>query len=175
MLSTVIKTSALAKTAIIALTALSIGLTAPAPAEAFGRNERNFVQGAAAALLLGAIIKDANRHQRQPVYTQPQQQTYYEQPRYYDDQPRRHRQPNYAPAASIYRTPVAQAFNSYSFGQRRAIQQRLAAYGYYRSGIDGSFGPGTYNAVAAYARDTGNGRQLASTAGAFGVFDALIY
>jgi hypothetical protein len=173
MLSPVIKTSALAKTAIIALTALSIGLTAPAPAEAFGRNERNFVQGAAAALLLGAVIKEAGRDQRRPVYAQPQQHIYYDEPRY--QQPRHQPQPYYAPAPSIYRTPVAQAFNSYSFSQRRAIQQRLAAYGYYRSGIDGSFGPGTYNAVAAYARDTGNDRQLRSTAGAFGVFDALIY
>ncbi|EEW26801.1 peptidoglycan-binding domain-containing protein [Rhodobacter ferrooxidans] len=173
MLSTVIKTSTLAKTAIVALTALSIGLTAPAPAEAFGRNERNFVQGAAAALLLGAVIRDANRHQRQPVYTQPRQRVYYDEPRY--QPPRQQPQPYYAPAPSIYRTPVAQAFNSYSSSQRRAIQARLAAYGYYRSGIDGSFGPGTYNAVAAYARDTGNDQQLSSTAGAFGVFDALIY
>jgi peptidoglycan hydrolase-like protein with peptidoglycan-binding domain len=51
----------------------------------------------------------------------------------------------------------------------------LAQWGYYRGGIDGSFGPGTYSAVVAYARDEGQGRNIGSTAGAFGVYDGLIY
>ena len=70
-------------------------------------------------------------------------------------------------------TAAAQAFNSYSSSERRLIQRRLSSYGYYRGGIDGSFGPGTYSAVVAYAQD--EGESLRSTASAFGVYDSLIY
>ena len=73
----------------------------------------------------------------------------------------------------IYGTAAAQAFNSYSSSERRLIQRRLSSYGYYRGGIDGSFGPGTYSAVVAYAQD--EGESLRSTASAFGVYDSLIY
>ena len=51
----------------------------------------------------------------------------------------------------------------------------LAAQGYYTSGIDGSFGPGTYNAINSYATAQGKGTQLTTPAGVHGVFDGLIY
>lgn len=150
------------RTAIAGFTALAIAATAAAPAQAWGDNEQNFVKGIAATLLVQGIIREAKRGERnQPVY-------------YADPQP----QPVYvAPRAhtSIYRTAAAQAFNSYSTRERVLIQKRLSRYGYYRGGIDGSFGPGTYSAVTAYADDQGQGGDLRSTAGAFGVYDGLIY
>lgn len=161
MLPTVIKTVT------AAVTALSIGLAAPAPAYALGKNEENFLKGVAATLLVGALIRESQRGRKaQPVYPR---QPVYQQPGY--------RRPVQGGgyAVPLYQTPAALAFNSYSSQERRVIQQRLAAQGYYRSGIDGTFGPGTYNAVVAYARDTGNGGQLSSRAGAFGVYDSLIY
>lgn len=133
--------------------ALTLSLAAPAPALAWGENEQNFVSGIAAALLLGTVAQ--GRHgqpaQTQPVRTQPVQ------------------------AVPLHQTPAAQAFNSYGGQERRAIQRKLASYGYYRSGIDGQFGMGTYNAVVAYARDSGNEAQLQSRNGAFGLLDSLLY
>jgi hypothetical protein len=147
------------KNTIAATAALSIALASTTPAMAIGDKEKGFLQGVAATLLLGAIIKDGNRRAVQP---QPVPQ------------------PQPTPvgggyAVPLYQTPAAVAFNSYSSSQRRAIQQRLAAYGYYRSGIDGAFGMGTYNATLAYARDSGNSAQLQSRAGAFGIYDSLLY
>jgi peptidoglycan hydrolase-like protein with peptidoglycan-binding domain len=78
-------------------------------------------------------------------------------------------------ATSIHRTPAARAFNSYSVSERRAIQRNLRAWGYYRGGIDGVFGPGTYSAINDYARDEGASVQLDSTSGAFAVYDGLIF
>ena len=40
-------------------------------------------------------------------------------------------------------------------------------------GIDGAFGPGTYNAITAYARD--EGVSLSTTAKAYGAYDGLLY
>ena len=156
------------------LVALALAVTAAAPAHALGRNERNVLKGVAGTLLVTTIVRNANERQRrqnmQPQYQQPQyQRQYFQQPRY---QP----QPVYRPATiSIYQTPAAAAFNSYGPQQRRIIQSRLSQMGYYRSGIDGSFGPGTYNAVAAYARDIGASDRLASRDRAFGIYDGLIY
>ena len=75
-----------------------------------------------------------------------------------------------AAARRIWRSSVGQRWVT-----SRLIQRRLAYWGYYRGAVDGSFGPGTYSAVLAYARDNGQGRSLGSTAGAFGVYDGLIY
>ncbi len=47
--------------------------------------------------------------------------------------------------------------------------------GYYYGGIDGAFGPGTYNAVTAYARAAGASGSLGSTGGAYALYDGLIY
>lgn len=149
------------RTAIASLTALAIAATPVTPALAWGSNEQNFVKGIAATLLVQGILREAKRDAaRQPVYIDPQPQPVYVAPRAH---------------VSLYSTAAAQAFNSYSTRERRLIQKRLSAYGYYRGGIDGSFGPGTYSAVAAYAEDQGQGRDLRSTAGAFGVYDGLIY
>ena len=162
MLPTVIKT------ATAAVTALSLTLAGTAPAQAWGKNEQNFLKGVAATLIIGTILNQGrNRAAPQPVY--PQQPVY--------RQPVRPQPVSGGGgyAVPLYQTPAALAFNSYGSAERRAIQQRLASYGYYRSGIDGAFGPGTYNAVVAYAHDTGNSAQLRSRAGAFGVYDSLIY
>jgi hypothetical protein len=150
------------RSAVSAVAALSIALTSASPAAAWGQREQDNLKGVVGALVLKAIIDDANRN-RAPVYrTQPAPQ----EPVYYAPQPAK---------TSIYRTPAARAFNSYTSGERRLIQRRLAHSGYYRGGIDGSFGPGTYSAISAYARDLGQGNALASTAGAFGVYDGLIF
>lgn len=141
------------------VTALAVA-TSALPAHAWGQREQDTLKGAVGALILKAIIDDARRD-RAPVYYQAPAP----KPRYYHPKP--------APATSIYTTPAARAFNSYSASQRYLIQRRLAYYGYYRGGIDGSFGPGTYSAVVAYARSRGQG--IGSTARAFGVYDGLIY
>ncbi len=156
------------------VTALSIALGAAAPAAAWGQREQDTLKGAVGALVLKAIIDDARRD-RAPVYHQAPAPVYRADPvperSYYGHS---HVKPVHQ-AQSIYRTPLAQAFNSYSRAERRLIQRRLAQWGYYRGGVDGSFGPGTYSAVVAYARDEGQGRNIGSTAGAFGVYDGLIY
>lgn len=153
-------------TALAALTAFAIAAAPAAPAYAWGDDEQNFVKGIAATLLVQGLIREAKRPLRnQPVYVQPRpvyQEPVYQQP---------HRQPQYQ--TSIYRSPAAQAFNSYSRSERRLIQKRLSAYGYYRGGYDGAFGPGTYSAVVAYAND--QDQSVRSTAGAFGVYDSLMY
>jgi hypothetical protein len=154
------------------VTALSIAIGAAAPAAAWGQREQDTLKGAVGALVLKAIIDDARRD-RAPIYHEPPAPVYRvvpDEPRYdhWDDHPKPREQ-------SIYRTPLAQAFNSYSRAERRLIQRRLAQWGYYRGGTDGSFGPGTYSAVVAYARDEGQARNLGTTAGAFGVYDGLIY
>ena len=131
------------------------------------------------ALVLKAIIDDARRD-RAPVYQpappppvyRPAPPPVYHHPEHGYDHGYVRPKP---PVQSIYTTHAARAFNSYSSTERRLIQRRLAYWGYYRGAVDGSFGPGTYSAVVAYARDNGYGRSLGSTAGAFGVYDGLIY
>lgn len=151
------------------LTALAIALPA-APALAWGQREQDVLKGAAGVILLQGIIRETkpNKHHYQPRY-EPR----YE-PRYQQYQPRY--EPRYEPQrVSVYSTAAARAFNNYSSSERRLIQRRLAAYGYYRGGIDGAFGPNTYNAIVAYADAQGQTRQLASTNSAYGVYDGLIY
>jgi Putative peptidoglycan binding domain len=142
---------------VAALTAASLVASLPAaPALAWGDKEQGFVAGVVTAVIIDEILKQ-NRKAREA---------------------RRAPEPVYAPpptTTSIYRTPVAQAFQSYSLAERKAIQRNLRAWGYYRGGIDGSFGPGTYNAVVAYARDEGTSANLGSAAGAYGVYDGLLY
>ncbi|MFN4130948.1 MAG: peptidoglycan-binding domain-containing protein, partial [Paracoccaceae bacterium] len=164
------------KTAAIAtVTALSIAVTAAAPAQALGKNERNFIKGVAAAVIVGALINEAQARaqqpQPQPVYRpQPQPQPVYRpqpqpQPQYRpipQPQPQKYyrpRQDHHQSTSgrvigsnnSVHATVAAQSFNSYSAAERRAIQTRLRAFGYYTGGIDAAFGPGTYRAVVAYA------------------------
>jgi len=150
---------AVTRTATAALTALAIAAVPAAPANAWGKNEQNFLKGFAAAALVGLIYNEATKR---PKATAPATPVYAPAPQ----------APSYG---SIYQTPAARAFQSYSPEERRAIQRRLAAMGYYRSGIDGSFGPGTYAAVTGYARDRGQAERLASVQTAFSVYDGLLY
>ncbi|TXH95998.1 MAG: hypothetical protein E6Q73_14140 [Pseudorhodobacter sp.] len=153
--------------ALTLVTALAVA-TSAAPAQAWGQREQDTLKGAVGALVLKAIIDDARRD-RAPVYSYVPEP----QPRPYHGHGHGHGHAKPKPAVSIYSTPAARAFNSYSRSQRYQIQRTLAHWGYYRGGIDGSFGPGTYSAVSAYARD--QGQSLGSTARAFGVYDGLIY
>ena len=153
MLSTVLKSTT------AAVTAISLSLASVAPAQALSEDGEKLLKGLAAALIIGTIVRQSQA--RPPVVLQEPQ---YFQPAHQG-----------GTSGSIYQTPAAQAFNSYGVGERKAIQTKLATYGYYRIGIVGTFGPGTYNAVVAYARDTNNTNLLSSRNGALGVYDSLIY
>ena len=157
---------------IAGVTAVAVLASATSPALAWGQREQDFTKGVLATLLVGTIIADANRPQyapqpvyRRPVYRQPvYHQPVYHQPVYYQPQP-----------VSIYGTAAGQAFSSYSSNERLRIQSTLTAYGYYHGSIDGAFGPGTYDAVNAYARHTGKVAELATRSGAYGVYDGLLF
>lgn len=153
-----------AKTSLIAgLTALSIAAVPAAPALAWGDKEQGFVAGIATAVIVDELVKNRRARMAAPVYVAPAP-TYVE-PRTVYVEPRR--------TVSLYSTPAARAFQSYSASERKAIQRNLRAWGYYRGGIDGAFGPGTYNAITAYAKD--EGQSLNSTSAAFGVYDGLLF
>ena len=153
-----------AKTTLIAgLTALSIAAVPATPALAWGEKEQGFVAGVATAVIVEELLKNRRARMGAPVYVAPAP-TYVE-PRTVYVEPRH--------TTSIYATPAARAFQSYSVSERKAIQRKLRAWGYYRGGIDGAFGPGTYNAITAYARDEGG--SLSSTAKAYGVYDGLLF
>jgi len=182
-------------TAIAWLAALSIALGSAAPVQALGKNERNLLKGLAATLIIGAILNDANNRavaapRSEPRY-QPRPEPRYElrpEPWYQPRHQPRH-EPQYRPreehprnpgrvvgsSGSVAHTVAAQTFNTYGHADRRAIQTRLRGFGYYTGRIDGAFGPATYRAIVAYARDSGGSSQLESRAGAYGVYDGLIY
>ncbi len=154
------------RTAIAAVAALSIVAIPVTPAHAWGEKEQNFVAGVATAIIVGEIIKNNKRNNRRPApmyYADPQPQPVYRAPTYHQ------------PTASIYSSAAARAFQSYSSSERRLIQKRLAAYGYYSGGADGAFGPATYRAIVAYARDEGAIRNLETTGGSYTLYDGLIF
>lgn len=158
-----------AKTSLIAgLTALSIAAVPATPALAWGEKEQGFVAGVATAVIVDELVKNRRARMGAPVYVAPAP-TYveprYVEPRVVYTEPRH--------TTSIYSTPAARAFQSYSLSERKAIQRNLRAWGYYRGGIDGAFGPGTYNAITSYARD--EGISLSTTAKAYGAYDGMIY
>ena len=153
-----------AKTTLVAgLTALSIAAVPATPALAWGEKEQGFVAGVATAVIVDELLKNRRARLGGPVYAAPAP-TYVE-PRPVYSEPRH--------TTSIYATPAGRAFQSYSASERKAIQRNLRAYGYYRGGIDGSYAPGTYNAITAYARD--EGISLSTSAKAYGAYDSLIY
>lgn len=153
-----------AKTTLIAgLTALSVAAIPAAPALAWGDKEQGFVAGVATAVIVDELVKNRRARMGAPVYVAPA--PVYVEPRPVYVEPRH--------TTSIYATPAGRAFQSYSLSERKAIQRNLRAWGYYRGGIDGAFGPGTYNAVVAYASD--EGQSLKSTSAAYGVYDGLLY
>ena len=154
---------------IAGITAVAVLATGTAPALAWGQHEQDFSKGVLATILLGSLI---NQSHRQPVYNQP---VYAPRPPvYYQPQPR---PPVYYPPVqpSVYNTPTALAFASYTLNERRRIQSTLSAYGYYRGSIDGSFGPSTYNAVQAYASQTNRLAMLDTRGGAYGFLDGLLF
>jgi hypothetical protein len=158
---TAAKTSAIA-----AIAALSVATVPAAPALAWGKKEQGFVAGVAAAIIVDKLL-DANRR---TYRTAPAPTPYYGTPAFVDPKP------SYGTSAgSIYSTPAARAFASYSAEERRMIQRQLRRSGYYSGGIDGAFGPGTYGAITAYARDTGASGNLRTTGGAFAVYDGLLF
>lgn len=153
-----------AKTTLIAgLTALSIAAVPATPALAWGEKEQGFVAGVATAVIVDELLKNRRARMGGPVYAAPG--PVYVEPRPVYAEPRH--------TTSIYATPAGRAFQSYSLRERKAIQRNLRAWGYYRGGIDGAFGPGTYNAVTAYARD--EGISLSTSAKAYGAYDGLLY
>ena len=153
-----------AKTTLITgLTALSIAAVPAAPALAWGDKEQGFVAGVATAVIVDELLKNRRARLGGPVYAAPA--PVYVEPRPVYAEPRH--------TTSIYATPAGRAFQSYSLRERKAIQRNLRAWGYYRGGIDGSFGPGTYNAITAYARD--EGQSLKSASAAYGVYDGLLF
>ena len=185
MLPSILNTT---KTSLIAgVTALSLLVGGVAPANAWGKGEQQFVAGAATAVLLGTLIMNSPKYgnaqpaptyQPRPQYYKPVPRYYKPVPQYYKPVPRpyKYRPVVYQPApVSLYNTPAAMAFNSYTSNERRRIQSTLTAYGYYHGGIDGAFGPGTYTAIDTYARHTGKTAQLSSSAGAFGLLDGLLF
>ncbi len=166
------------KTKLIASTvAASLLFGATAPAYAWGKNEQNMVKGALAVLLLGAIMRDADHHNSEAQKPAPQKQPVYydDQPRYDNDRPRHHHDDYQQPMQSVYDTPAAMAFNTYTGNERRRIQATLANYGYYYGQVDGNFGPGTYRALTAYAGQTGKMSMLETRGGSFGLMDGLLY
>jgi hypothetical protein len=147
------------RTLFAALSAASIAALPAAPALAWGDKEQGFVAGVATVVILDKIFKAERR-------TRTVQPT----PFYNFVEPTRPAVTN-----SIYRTPSSQAFQSYSPAERMAIQRQLRAWGYYHGGIDGSFGPGTYSAVSAFAADEGLTGKLSSKSTAYAVYDSLLY
>ncbi|WP_157971148.1 peptidoglycan-binding domain-containing protein [Pseudogemmobacter bohemicus] len=166
--STTIRTGKFRTGAVAALAAASVALSSM-PALAWGKKEQGFVAGVATAIVIDQLIQNGqHRKERQPRY--------YEEPRYYEPAPvYRETRRSTKSYSSVYSTPAAQAFNTYSLSERKAIQRQLRRAGYYQGGIDGVFGNGTYNAVASWARDTGAGGNLRTTGGAFAVYDGLLF
>ncbi|MFN6951425.1 MAG: peptidoglycan-binding domain-containing protein [Albidovulum sp.] len=165
-----------------AIAALSLGLSMPAPAFAWGEKEQNALAAIVAAGVIGTIIMNESKRRnaapvaRAPIQTVPG----YDQPRYQQRYESRYQDPYATPRyqsaapSGIYATPAARAFNSYSPSQRRAIQARLANAGYYRGGIDGTFGPMTYRAIMAIAGDSTGTAQLETLGGAHEFYDAIL-
>ena len=155
-----------AKTTLIAgLTALSIAAIPATPAMAWGEKEQGFVAGVATAVIVDELLKNRRTRLGGPIYAAPAPTSV--EPRRTYVEPRH--------TTSIYATPAGRAFQSYSLRERKAIQRNLRAWGYYRGGIDGAFGPGTYTAVTTYARDEGLSGNLDTNAGAYAVYDGLIF
>ena len=150
---------AVTRTAIAAVTALAMAAASVAPAQALGKNERNVLKGVLAAVVVQQLLKQSRAH------AQPAPSPYPVQPQPY---PQPYPQPDYHVNAA------AAAFNEFSPQARRMIQQRLAAYGYYRGAIDGTWGRGTAAAVQGYARDTKSSASLSSRDGSIQLYNHLI-
>ncbi|WP_168199216.1 peptidoglycan-binding domain-containing protein [Pseudorhodobacter turbinis] len=167
---------------------LSLSLGLAAPAQALGKKERNVLMGVAAVAIVGAIVNDARKskaaaapqhHVKRVPARQTQHYPRYQQPQYVPPkvQPRKTgrvigKASSYG--SGLYDTAAARVFNSYTYRERVRIQRRLARAGYYNSTLDGSFGPGTHQAIYQYARRSGNQNALNSTSGAQQIYGALL-
>jgi hypothetical protein len=160
---------------------LSLSLGLAAPAQALGKNERNVLKGIAAALIVGAIVKEGRKSQPapapQPVYRAPAYITpSYSAPQVHAPRVKTGRvigqQSTYG--SGVNNTTAARVFNSYTIAERVEIQRQLANIGYYRGSLDGAFGPRTHQAVYEFARYAGKQDALNSTSGAFQVYNALL-
>ncbi len=168
--------------AIAAFTALSLSLTATAPAYALGKNERNVLKGIAAAVIVGAIVNEARKSQPapapQPVYRKPvHKQPVYQPPQQTYHPPAKTGRvigKSSAYGSGVNNTTAAHVFNSYGPAQRVRIQRQLSRFGYYNGSIDGSFGPRTHQAVYEFARSAGKQDALNTAAGAHRVYNALL-
>jgi hypothetical protein len=163
MLSTVTTARGTAA-ALVAATAIAV--LPAAPAQAWGDKEQSFVAGVATAVIVDRILRQA------PLFPTVRSAP----PAYFvDPTPVRPVVTTPRATTSIYRTPAAVAFQSYSPAERKAIQRQLRAWGYYRGGIDGAFGPGTYRAIVDFAADEGLSTRLRETRSAYGIYDSLLY
>lgn len=168
------------KAAIAAVLALTIAATTAVPANAWDEREQDFLKGAAATAVIGAIILNSQNGRgglfRQRQYQEVPQRQYiapqYQQPTYQAPRPTYQQPVRYQ--SSVHSTPAARAFNSYTRSERRRIQAQLADWGYYRGGIDGAFGPATYRAISAYSADTQTGSGLNTVGGAYAVYEELL-
>ncbi len=146
---------AVTRTALATVTAFALAVASVAPAQALGKNERNVLKGVFAAVVVHQIIKQS-RANAQPA------------PAPYPVQPQPYPRPDYQVNVA------AAAFNEFSPQARRMIQQRLAAYGYYRGAIDGIWGRGTAAAVQTYARDVKASETLGTRDGSIRLYNTLI-
>jgi hypothetical protein len=153
------------KTIAAGLAALSIAATPASPALAWGDREQGFVAGVATALIVDQVLRQSRKARE--TFPAPGFSFVEPRPTYIAPRP--------VATSSVYTTTAARAFNSYSVAERRNIQRTLRAWGYYRGSIDGTFGPATYAAVTDYARDEGLVSDLATSAGAYGVYDSLLF
>lgn len=187
------KSISLSQAAVAAVTALALALPA-APALAWGQRERDVLTGAAGALLIENVIRNSRHAQARvmPSEYTPQALRGYDEPEYTVE---RYREPEYrvrrhhneeyrsqwhggrswGQGPSVYSTAAATTFNSYARYERRRIQRKLAWLGYYTGGVDGTFGPGTYAAIMAYAHAQGQRAEMRATSTAYGVYDSLLY
>lgn len=159
------------RNALVATLALGLALPA-APAMALNEKERGIVAGALGVLLLQGLAKGAQAQNNGQSYTYSQPQTHYVAP--LPSKPANVHKPRPV-TQSVHRTPAAYAFSGYTPSERRAIQRSLARHGYYYGGIDGAFGPGTYRAVMDYARAIKSFSAMQTQAGAYGVYDRLLF
>ena len=146
---------------IAAVAALSITALPATQANAWGDKEQGFLAGVVTTIIVDSLITKKKTVAPAPVYTAPAPAPVYVDP---------------APVyTSLSSTPAARAFNSYTRAECKAIQRKLKSWGYYQGAVDGSFGRGTYNAVLSYAADEGASSSLKSTAGAYGLYDGMLY